>query len=104
MTAVLDINHSVLVDLRTHIVVVLGNVGKRCNTSSRQEPCAVRWIRSASPAIVSRTVTEKIVFQRIQFILRTENRVLEFFQTRGDVALRIRQASVFSYSNPGQDP
>ena len=91
VTAVLDINLSATVQLRTHIVVVLGNVGKRC---IHIEPCqslrrALNPLRLTGNRIAHRT--EKIVFQRIQFILRTENRILEFLQTRGNVALRIRQ-------------
>ena len=91
VTAVLDINLSAAVQLRTHIVVVLGNVGKRC---IHIEPCeglrrALNPLCLTGNRITHRT--EEIVFQRIQLILRTENRILEFLEARGNVALRIRQ-------------
>ena len=91
VTAVLDINLSAAVQFRAHIVVVLGHIRKR---RINIEPCeglrrALNPLCLTCNRITYRT--EEIVFQRIQLILRTENRILEFLEARGNVALRIRQ-------------
>ena len=91
VTAVLDINLSAAVQFRAHIVVVLGHIRKR---RINIEPCeglrrALNPLCLTGNRITHRT--EEIVFQRIQLILRTENRILEFLEARGNVALRIRQ-------------
>ena len=91
VTAVLDINLSAAVQLRTHIVVVLGNVGKRC---IHIEPCqslrrALNPLRLTGNRIAHRT--EKIIFQRVQLVLCAKNRIFQLLQTRCDVALGVRQ-------------
>ena len=89
MTSVPDIDHTVFIDLRPYIIVSLGHESKGSKyvqgghrLGSTLDPC------DFSPHFVP-DVTEQLILQRIEPVLRAKDQILQLFQLLGDISFRI---------------
>ena len=79
MPPLLDVDHTLLVDLRTHIIIALGNQGKGSeHVKSRDGFCSIlNALHLGCNRIPHLTVY--FIFQGIELVLCSENHILQLF-------------------------
>ena len=91
MSSAFDIDRSVLIDLRTAVIILT------CDQSERNEDIDLRDCLGSlldSGYVCSNLITdfsEQIVFEIHKPVLRSKNGILQFLEFRRNVSLRIRQ-------------
>ena len=79
MPSVLDIDHTLFIDLRAHIIAAFCHQSKRCKHIHFCDRFRSRLDALHLGSDLIADITINLIFQRIQFVFCTKNGIFQFF-------------------------